>query len=739
MLWKSWSRPRTTRRKPSLRSRPGSEDLKKSLGGLGKVAGLAALGSSLTAVASPLGGLTLAIGAFGALAAPTFSKVEKAVTSTGKAGEKAWAQLDPTQRGIAKAVEGIKTSFEQAAKAIEPMLLSLTKLGGKILSDVMPALQTLAKDGGKALQNLLTPLDGLVKSPFFKTFADTMGKLGVQASKVLGPALVSLLKVFMQLFMDVGPAGIKILQALLPAFVQLAKDLVPVVTAIADLVANTVTWLQKNKLLVPAILAVAAGMVAWKVIKVITGMMELWTLATTEGTAAARLLAFAMDALPWVALAATVAIAVALIIKYHTQIWDFIKKVWNDVYGFIKSTWNNILSFAKAWWPLLLGPSGLIIKYHNDIWNFIKDIWNKILSFFKSVWGDIRSAVTSAANGVKSFLSSAWNQMFTTVKNVWGNVVSFFKGMPSRLINALTGLGHGLAAFARAAFEEMLTAFKNVAGDILGWLGGFVKSIIGLVHKIIQGDDGKSKVFQAIGKDMMMGLEKGIRDNAHKAANAAKAAAQAASTKAFSGKFGAGVAQWKPDVLKVLAMLGLPSTLAGRVLYQMQTESGGNPNAINLTDSNAAAGDPSRGLLQTIMTTFEAYRSWSLPNNIYNPLANIYAAVNYAEHTYGKTLMRNGMGMGSGHGYASGGATSAGMAMVGEYGRELVRLPGGSTVYSNADTQRMMVGSGQPVVVNFEVGSSGNADFDKFMLQWIRKNVRVQGGGSTQKAFGFGS
>src|ERR1039458_2157091 len=51
-------------------------------------------------------------------------------------------------------------------------------------------------------------------------------------------------------------------------------------------------------------------------------------------------------------------------------------------------------------------------------------------------------------------------------------------------------------------------------------------------------------------------------------------------------------------------------------------------------NSNAAAGDPSRGLLQTIMTTFEAYRSASLPNDIYNPMANIYAAVNDAEHTY---------------------------------------------------------------------------------------------------------
>ena len=36
----------------------------------------------------------------------------------------------------------------------------------------------------------------------------------------------------------------------------------------------------------------------------------------------------------------------------------------------------------------------------------------------------------------------------------------------------------------------------------------------------------------------------------------------------------------------------------------IQHESGGNPNAINNWDSNAAAGMPSKGLMQTIDPTF---------------------------------------------------------------------------------------------------------------------------------------
>lgn len=64
-------------------------------------------------------------------------------------------------------------------------------------------------------------------------------------------------------------------------------------------------------------------------------------------------------------------------------------------------------------------------------------------------------------------------------------------------------------------------------------------------------------------------------------------------------------------------------------------ESGGNPRAINNTDINAINGDPSRGLMQTIGTTFEGYRDKSLVDDIYDPVANIVAGINYIRATYG--------------------------------------------------------------------------------------------------------
>lgn len=113
-----------------------------------------------------------------------------------------------------------------------------------------------------------------------------------------------------------------------------------------------------------------------------------------------------------------------------------------------------------------------------------------------------------------------------------------------------------------------------------------------------------------------------------------------------------GVSQWQQHVLKGLEVNGLPATLAPQVMKQMQTESGGNPNAINRTDSNAQAGHPSQGLLQTIPGTFTQYHHDGDSMSITDPQANIDSAIGYAKSRYGPTLMDSrGNGMGSGHGY----------------------------------------------------------------------------------------
>ncbi|MCW7944673.1 lytic transglycosylase [Streptomyces hygroscopicus] len=91
---------------------------------------------------------------------------------------------------------------------------------------------------------------------------------------------------------------------------------------------------------------------------------------------------------------------------------------------------------------------------------------------------------------------------------------------------------------------------------------------------------------------------------------------------------------WIHQALDIMAQKGIPGSYNG--LYRnIMRESSGNPTAINNWDVNAANGIPSKGLLQVIDPTFNAYHVSGTSSNIYDPVANITAAANYAAHRYG--------------------------------------------------------------------------------------------------------
>ncbi|MBV9022338.1 MAG: transglycosylase SLT domain-containing protein [Streptomycetaceae bacterium] len=91
---------------------------------------------------------------------------------------------------------------------------------------------------------------------------------------------------------------------------------------------------------------------------------------------------------------------------------------------------------------------------------------------------------------------------------------------------------------------------------------------------------------------------------------------------------------WIRHALAIMNQHGIPGTYDG-IYRNIMRESSGNPHAVNLTDSNAAAGHPSEGLLQVIQPTFIAYHVSGTSWSITDPVANIVAACNYAYHQYG--------------------------------------------------------------------------------------------------------
>ncbi|MEU3944717.1 transglycosylase SLT domain-containing protein [Streptomyces sp. NPDC029526] len=116
--------------------------------------------------------------------------------------------------------------------------------------------------------------------------------------------------------------------------------------------------------------------------------------------------------------------------------------------------------------------------------------------------------------------------------------------------------------------------------------------------------------------------------------SASRAAERTQVKKAAKKTYANNLDGWIRESLDIMKKHGIPGSYEG-IHRNIIRESSGNPNAINLWDINAKNGIPSKGLLQVIPPTFEAYHVPGTSKNIYDPVANITAACNYAADRYG--------------------------------------------------------------------------------------------------------
>jgi hypothetical protein len=107
-------------------------------------------------------------------------------------------------------------------------------------------------------------------------------------------------------------------------------------------------------------------------------------------------------------------------------------------------------------------------------------------------------------------------------------------------------------------------------------------------------------------------------------------ATKTATTKTYANNLDG----WIRQSLDIMKRRGIPGSYNG-LHRNIMRESSGNPKAINGWDINAINGIPSKGLLQVIQPTFNAYHVPGTSWNIYDPVANITAAANYAADKYG--------------------------------------------------------------------------------------------------------
>jgi hypothetical protein len=673
------------------------------------------IATAIGAIGISLGAATIGAGAFGLLAKSALTTAGTAATAVEKAQETynaaiatgtkhatayaaeqraiklAYAGLSPAQIALSKQVGDLQNAWDGVQHSLAPVVSGALVPWLHAVTDAMQLIKPFVtpiaavfKDWGQSLNRYFS---NTIVAEQLRQLAVSFGKFSASQLRDIGHFLVDIGAAVFHLGEDLTAGGVNWgafgdhLKAWGKAFDTWSKS-----QKARDDVQGFLRYLHQEGPVVKGILT-DLGKILPGIFKGVstTGTLELqavagflglianlpkgWQAPLTE--AAGALLLLSKTGVVKVGLKLTGKLAehpTALGFSIGTLLAAGIIEAVNQHKPGEKSIWQRFSPPPKGqqqtWLNSWSGLGDRIVQIADDARHGVAwawdHLWNHTLAVTKQGAHDnavefdqLRHGTATTFDMIRHDVASAWDRIWsdtvTRVKNGISDVIGWFKSLPGRALGALRGLGHSLYGFAHSALSDFLNGLKSVGGTVLGWLKNFIGGIPSAIMRFLHmSPPHAGSVFYDLGANIMHHLASGIKATAHQAVSAATAVARRVSAA------GSGVQRWAGLVSQALRMEGLSPGLLGNVLYQMQTESGGNPNAINLNDINAQMGDPSRGLLQVIESTFQAYHWPGTSNNIYDPLANIAAALNYARHVYGPSLMSGGMGIGSGHGYAAG-------------------------------------------------------------------------------------
>lgn len=391
--------------------------------------------------------------------------------------------------------------------------------------------------------------------------------------------------------------------------------------------------------------------------------------------------------------------------------WKFVGSWFSDRYSEIKKVFSGVPEFFR---------SGFQKAYDS-----VKSIWSGLGQFFKGIaenaFKPIKSLVNGVIKGVNWVLTAVgssgnlkeWagvhfaNGTDGLSKNTLG-IVNDQPGSTYREMivppsgkafipkgrNVMLPLQKGtkiLPAEQTKALMGSMPRFKNGVGSFFGDAWSAIKSFSGDVMKYINDPESIVKIALNEYTDVSGVFEpwsrigKGMIDKTFDAIlNKIKSVFSVLIPK-VDYKASAGVEQWRELAKKALELTNqFSESNLNALLTQMQHESGGNPNAINNWDINAKRGTPSKGLMQVIDPTFHANAMAGYNTNIYDPLSNMIAAINYTVKRYGS--LYNGWTARGYKGYENGGIPKSGEIYVANengFGSEYIGNIGNQHVVAN--------------------------------------------------------
>lgn len=424
---------------------------------------------------------------------------------------------------------------------------------------------------------------------------------------------------------------------------------------------------------------------------------------------------------------------------------DSISTWFKTKYQGARSNVNSAFLAIGSWFGLrrkeIEANMSSIATWFGDVfrraYNGITAIFDNIGSYFEKVGGWISTPIKNALNGVRKAVNWIYGKLggkgdlieaFSTgtggngvTKDTIGMVNDQAGGTYRELVqfpngrtiiptgrNVVLPMPKGTKVLPAGKTKELMQArniphFKNGIGDFFGGAWAKFKDFTGNVFSYITNP---GKLVQ-LAIDHFTNLSGAIEPGLSMAKGAVNTVFDLAvdKVKGLFTEFGQsnvsynaskGVQQWADLAEKALRLTSQYSVSnLNALLMQMQHESGGNPNAINLWDSNAKKGIPSKGLMQVIDPTFRSYAMSPYDSNIYDPLSNMVAAIRYTVSRYG-SLYRGWTARGY-KGYKNGGMPVNGEVYIANengFGSEYIGRMGSNHVVANNQQIVQSVSSG---------------------------------------------
>ena len=350
---------------------------------------------------------------------------------------------------------------------------------------------------------------------------------------------------------------------------KLSKAIMPIVTAVKEVVSGLIEWALENEglaLTIGAVLVAVSGVVAafallmpaiGAVVSILPAVASAGGVVTATMSALGAVFAplgaaIAAIASPiGIAIAAIVAIGAALVAAYNEVEWfrDGVNEVWGQIKEYTSTAFNavkevistvlksaidlgkSIIADFKEFWAtngeaivssvknqfeviksVIQGAMEVIQGIFQVVWpvisNVVKVSFEVIKGAIKTGMDLAKGVITTAMKVINGDWKGAWESIKNTVSDIAKNIVSTLKAI-------------NLVQVGKDIINGLIKGIKSMASGAIEAITGVVNGVVNKAKKLLD-IHSPSRVFMAIGSDTVEGMEIGMAGRKNKVASVIK-------------------------------------------------------------------------------------------------------------------------------------------------------------------------------------------------------------------------